>query len=177
MKSYVRLLFRCAWLSIACVCACGCVTVDQSHSRTGPAHSAIGVQTPSAQVPAVESRRIILPEIVASVPVEGASQPYQNIHVHVELVLSGKGLPQAALNSTLESLGPRITAELLRTLTESKTLSARNLAPLRETLTHQARNVIEANLTEDPQLRTVKAELMVVSLYFTGPSIGRTHAE
>jgi hypothetical protein len=109
--------------------------------------------------------------------VEGASQPYQNIHVNLELTIEVSGAsPKSGtpIDELLKSLGSSVNAYLLQTLTEGKTLSARNLGLLRDNLTSQARIIVESWLAEKHGPEIYKAEALVVSLYFTGPSIGRS---
>jgi hypothetical protein len=118
-----------------------------------------------------------LDEIIASVPVEGANQPYQNLHVGLAAVITPKSSAAACdpdeVEAALHACAPRIAAAILKMVTDSPTLSPHKLDRFRDDLAAVAQTTANQAFARWPHASTCEIEVVVVSLYWTDSSVGR----
>jgi hypothetical protein len=117
-----------------------------------------------------------LDEIIASVPVEGANQPYQNLHVGLTaLVTPRTAIPcdPEEVEAALHVFGPRISAAVLKLVTDSPTLSPHKLDHFRDDLAEAAQKAGAQAFARWPHAADCEIEVVVVSLYWTDSSVGR----
>jgi CMP-2-keto-3-deoxyoctulosonic acid synthetase len=123
-----------------------------------------------------EGASILFREVVVSVPVEGAHQIYQNLHVGLMAIItphdSLSGDP-AAVPVIAERLEPKVAAEVLKVMTDSPTISPHKLDQVRDNLAAKLKPVVSQSLEALPQAFLYDVEVVIVSMYWTDSTVGR----
>lgn len=115
-------------------------------------------------------------EVVVSVPVEGAGQVYQNLHVHLVATVQAKAGAAYSATSVLamvKRLEPRVCGSVVKVLTDSPTLSPHKLDQVRENLIAKMQPAIRQTLGEWAGSDAYDVDVVIVSLYWTDTSGGR----
>jgi hypothetical protein len=123
-----------------------------------------------------EPSNISFSEVVASVPVEGAHQVYQNLHV--ELTALPRPLKEGSqdtqmIESAVRRLEPRISSAVLQLITEGTTLSPHRLGQLREAVATAAQGLADDERSRWSHGSDFEVKMVVVSMYFTDATVGR----
>ncbi len=130
----------------------------------------------SSAAPVTDRASVAFDEVVAAVPVEGAGQVYQNLHVGLAAVITGSN---ASSNHTSQvdwiarRLEPKVAAATLQVVMDGSTLSPHKLGPVRETVAARAQEVAKESLRQWALAADYEVEITVTSLYFTDSSVGR----
>lgn len=117
---------------------------------------------------------ITFAEVVASVPVEGAHQVYQNLHVGLAAVISPReafSSAPAQIDWLVRRLEPRVSSEVLKVLTDSPTISPHKLDHVREIVAARAQAVAGEVLAQSPVPSAFEIEVVVVSMYWTDSTV------
>ncbi|HSH95632.1 MAG TPA: hypothetical protein VK968_15920 [Roseimicrobium sp.] len=148
------------------------------------------VTTPPAQ-PAVSAYQLGdrstlgLDEIVVSLPLKEASEPYHNLHLQLGVIINPVATETAAPTSSYKQdysneaealvrrLAPRINATVSRSLSELAPQSIRDAAAVRQKAIAQAESVLTPVLRNWTHAADYKIEIVVLTHYWTDPSLGR----
>jgi len=125
-----------------------------------------------------QGTNIVLEEVIGSMPVEGAHQVYQNLHVGLATIVTPRkasNYDPAQAASLVCRLEPRVAAQVLKVLTDSPTISPHRLDHLRDALASTAQAAADEALAKCPEAATYNLEVVVVSLYWTDSTVGRTY--
>jgi hypothetical protein len=125
---------------------------------------------------------VSLQEVIASVAVEGAGQPYQNLHVELAAVInpvktetySSQSYSTFKVEDLVRRLGPRISSEVLKTLCEGRTLSPKTMGAIRSIIVSRAQDVVSQALSEWKYAADFSVEILITTMYLTDPSVGKT---
>ena len=152
----------------------GCSTPPPPPATTAPAQ-----QTSPRYVG--DRITVSLQEVIASVAVEGAGQPYQNLHVELAAVInpvktetSSQSYSSFKVEDLVRRLGPRISSEVLKTLCEGRTLSPKTMGAIRSIIISRAQDVVSQALSEWKYAADYSVEILITTMYLTDPSVGRT---
>lgn len=113
---------------------------------------------------------------MASVPVEGAHQVYQNLHVGLAALVTAHN---SALYDSLKAqslarrLEPKLTAEVVKALADSPTISPHKLDHVRDDVASKVQIAADNNLAQWPDAAPYAVEVVVVSMYWTDSTVGR----
>src|SRR5437764_911036 len=113
---------------------CGCVTSPAPEGQTSLAY-AVGDRT-----------RVALDEIIVSLPLKGAAQPYQNLHVGLAATINPvKTTVYSSYTVTdiLQRLEARIGARLVEVLSSTKQQSLDDMPVLRDQAAREAQAVVD----------------------------------
>jgi hypothetical protein len=151
------------------VALAGCQTAPPSPPETPP--------PPIAKpAPRFEGASIPFQEVVVSVPVEGAHQVYQNLHVGLMAAITthdtAVGDP-SAVKALAVRLEPQVAAEILKALTDSPTLSPHKLDQVRDNLAAKIQPVVDQTLAAWPPAAQYDVKVVIVSMYWTDSTVGR----
>ncbi|MFO1475084.1 MAG: hypothetical protein U1F98_00360 [Verrucomicrobiota bacterium] len=145
---------------------CGCATTP---APEGQAYSASYVGDRS---------RVSLDEIVVSLPLKGAAQPYQNLHVGLAATINpvragATSYGMYSVTDILQRLEARIGACLVESLAGMKEQSIDNLQELRGRIVWEAQSVVDEAMKHWQHGADYDVKVLVVSLYWTDASVGR----
>ena len=115
-------------------------------------------------------------EVVVSVPVEGAHQVYQNLHVQLVAIVNPTDpavYDASTVRVMLNRLEPRTCAEVMKVLTDSPTISPHKLDQVRDAILTKIQPVIRETLREWPHAAQYDVEVVIVSIYWTDSTVGR----
>ena len=115
-------------------------------------------------------------EVVVAVPVEGAHQVYQNMHVQLVAIvtpLDAAIYDPSSIRVMLDRLEPRACSEVMKVLTDSPTISPHKLDQVREAVLAKIQPVIRQTLHEWPHANQYDVEVVIVSMYWTDSTVGR----
>jgi hypothetical protein len=115
-------------------------------------------------------------EVIGSVPVEGAHQVYQNLHLGLAALIHprpGPACDSQQAESFVGQLEPKVAAEVLSVLTSSPTLSPHKLEPVRAEVAARAQAIANQMLGQLAPAPGFDVEVVVTSLYLTDATIGR----
>jgi len=124
-----------------------------------------------------EGANVPFREVVASVPVEGAHQVYQNLHVGLEAIITPHDPSvgdSAAVRVMTCRLEPKVAAEVLKAMTDSPTISPHKLDQVRDNITAKIQPVVHQVLQAWPQASQYDVEVVIVSMYWTDSTVGRS---
>jgi hypothetical protein len=142
-----------------------------------PLEEPVDVPQTTKPVSRFEGANVPFREVVASVPVEGAHQVYQNLHVGLEALVTphdpSVGDPSAVRMMTCR-LEPKVAAEVLKVMTDSPTISPHKLDQVRDNITAKIQPVVRQVLEAWPQASQYDVEVVIVSIYWTDSTVGRT---
>jgi hypothetical protein len=116
-------------------------------------------------------------EVMAAVPVEGAHQVYQNLHVGIAATVSphtNSTYNPNQVNWILRKLEPRVSAAILQVVTDSGTISPRKVGAFREAVAAKIQEVVAQTLSTWEHSPDYEVEVTVVSMYFTDSTVGRS---
>lgn len=116
-------------------------------------------------------------EVMAAVPVEGAHQVYQNLHVGIVATVSPR--TGVIYNPTqvawlLRKLEPRAAGATLEVVTDCGTISPRKVGALRDAVAAKLAEVVAQTLSTWGHAPEYDVEVTVVSMYFTDSTVGRS---
>jgi hypothetical protein len=115
-------------------------------------------------------------EAITSVPVEGAHQVYQNLHVGLAALITARDpadyLPLQA-ESLARRLEPKLAAEVVKALADGPTISPHKLDHVRDEIAAKVQAVAADNLAQWPDAAPYAVEVVVVSMYWTDSTVGR----
>src|SRR5206468_7084109 len=143
---------------------CGCVTSPAPQGQTSLAYE-VGDRT-----------RVTLDEVVVSLPLKGAAQPYQNLHVGLAGTINPvKTTVYSSYTVTdiLQRLEARIGARLVETLSGLKQRSLDDMPLLRAQAARDAQAVVDEAMQRWQHGSEYEVKILVVSLYWTDGSVGR----
>jgi hypothetical protein len=144
---------------------CGCLT---SPAPEGAAYSAYAVG---------DRTRVALDEVVVSLPMKGATQPYQNLHVGLAATINPVKTTlhePYTVSGIIQRLEARIGARVLEFLSGTKVQSLDDMASLRAQIAREAQNVVDEGMHRWQYGSDYDVKVLVVSLYWTDASVGRT---
>ncbi len=142
----------------------GCVVAPNTQRPESPARTA-------GDRPSVS-----FDEVIVALPVEGAHQVYQNLHVGLDAIMTMRNASApdpGAEEWIVRFLEPRVSAAVLKVVTEGNTLSPHKLGMLRESITARVDEVVKESVAQWAQAPKYGVEVVVVSLYLTDSSVGR----
>jgi hypothetical protein len=147
---------------------------------TPPATTAPAPETPVRYIG--DRLTVSLQEIIASVAVEGAGQPYQNLHVELAAVINplktetntSQTYSSVKVEDFIRRLGPKISSEVLKTLCEGRTLSPKTMGAIRSIILSRAQDVVSQALTDWRYAADYSVEILITTMYLTDPSVGKT---
>ena len=143
---------------------CGCVN-PVAEGQTSYA-SAVG-----------DRSRVALDEVVVSLPLKGATQPYQNLHVclaaAINPVKTSAYSPYTVMD-ILQRLEARIGARLVEVLSGMKEQTLDDTPALRARVAQEAQTVVDEAMQRWQHGSEYEVRMLVVSLYWTDASVGRT---
>ncbi len=143
---------------------CGCITSPAPEGQTSLAY-ALGDRT-----------RVNLDEVVVSLPLKGAAQPYQNLHVGVAATINPvktTAYSSYTLTDILQRLEARISARLVEVLGDVKQQSLDDMPALRAQVAREAQVVVDQAMQRWQHRSEYEVKILVVSLYWTDGSVGR----
>lgn len=146
---------------------CGCVTTPAPEGKAYPGYL-VGDRT-----------RVYLDEVVVSLPLKGATQPYQNLDVGLAAPVNPvKTTPYRpySVRDILERLEARIAARVVECLSNVKELSLDNKPELRVRVAQEAQAVVDDAMRQWEFGADYEVKVLVVSFYRTEASVGRTPA-
>ncbi len=115
-------------------------------------------------------------ETIASVPVEGAHQVYQNLHVGLAALVTARD-PAVYVPLQAESLArrlePKLAAEVVKTLTDGPTISPHKLDHVRDEIAAKVQASAADYLAQWPDAAPYAVEVVIVSMYWTDSTVGR----
>ena len=145
----------------------GCITTP---TQEGQAYSAYSVGDRS---------RVTMDEVVVSLPLKGATQPYQNLHVGlaatvnpVKTTLYGP----YTVSEILQRLDARIGARVVEVLGGMKEQTLDDMPALRDHVAREAQAVVNEAMQRWQHGSDYDVKILVVSLYWTDASVGRMPA-
>jgi len=115
-------------------------------------------------------------EVVVSLPLKGAAQPYQNLHVGLAGTINPvKTTVYSSYTVTdiLQRLEARIGARLVETLGGLKQQSLEDMPLLRAQTAREAQAVVDDAMQRWQHGAEYEVKILVVSLYWTDGSVGR----
>lgn len=142
----------------------GCGTSPAPEGRTSYAY-AVG-----------DRSQVALDEVIVSLPLKGAAQPYQNLHVGLAAAINPvKTSPYSSYTvaDILRRLEPRIGARLVEVLSGMKELSLDQTLALRAQVAREAQTVVDEAMERWQHGSEYDVKVLVVSLYWTDASVGR----
>ena len=107
----------------------------------------------------VDRTSVSLAEVMVSVPVEGAHQVYQNLHVGLAAIINprkGSAYDANQVEWIVRRLEPRISAATLQVVCEGGTVSPHKLGALRQSIACKAQEVANQPLPSGPMPRSMK---------------------
>lgn len=123
-----------------------------------------------------EGASIPFREVIVSVPVEGAHQVYQNLHVGLMAAVTARdaaaGDP-SAIKALALRLEPQVAWEVLKALTDSPTISPHKLDQVRDTLVAKIQPAVDQVLGAWPAAAQYDVKVIIVSMYWTDSTVGR----
>jgi hypothetical protein len=143
----------------------GCVTSPAPEGQTSYAY-AVGDRT-----------RVTLDEVIVSLPLTGATQSYQNLHVDLAATINPlKKTPYGPYTVTdiLQRLEARIGARVVESLSGMKQQSMDDMPALRSQVAREAQAVVDEAMQRWQHGSEYEVKILVVSLYWTDASVGRT---
>ena len=152
------------WLAGGLLLLPGCVTAPNT---PGPGSSARYVG---------DRASIAFDEVIVSVPMQGAREPYQNLHIGLTAIINPRKVSTynpMQVEWMMRRLEPRMSAEVLRLLTEVQTVSPQKFGPLRLEISSRAQDVVRQTLASWTHASEYEVEIVVVSIYLTDGSVGR----
>jgi hypothetical protein len=162
-----------AILVLAAVFFAGCAT-KKPGMVAGPAPASMSSSCPTNCVEAATC--VYCREAVASVPVEGASQVYQNLHVGLATLVTARN---PALYSAREAellarrLEPKLDAVVVKALVDGPTMSPHKLDHVRDGICEKVQAAAGENLSRWPDAASYSVEVVIVSMYWTDSTVGR----
>ena len=151
------------------VLASGCASTPPPPVEVAPA---------SAPAPPVENgTSVFFNEVMVSVPVEGAHQVYQNLHVGVAANVYARNSASydaSAVAGLLRRLEPRVAAATLQVVDDAGIVVPRKLGALRESIVARIQEVVNQTVGNWEHTAQYQVEVAVVSLYFTDSTVGRS---
>jgi hypothetical protein len=158
-------------LPLVCTLGLSCL----SGCMTAPA-----TQQPQASAQYVGDRASVsFDEVVVSVSVADTKEAYQNLHVGLAAIINPRKetfYNPYQVESIVRRLEPRISAEVLK-LVEGNRVSLQELGPLRARVGAKVQDVVGQTLARWTHASEYDVEVVVVSLYLTDSSVGRTARE
>ena len=151
-------------LTAAAGLMCGCVT---SPAPQGQAYSAYAIG---------DRMRVALDEVIVSLPLKGAPRPYQNLHVGLAATVNPVKPTMYApytVSDILQRLDPRISARVVEVLSGMKGQSLDDMPALRVQVAREAQSVVDDAMQRWQHGSEYEVKILVVSLYWTDPSVGR----
>ena len=144
---------------------CGCVTSPAPEGQTSYAY-AVGDRT-----------RVTLDEVIVSLPLKGATQSYQNLHVGLAATVNPVKTTRYdayTVADVFQRLEARIGARLVESLSGMKEQSLEDMPALRAQVAREAQTVVDEAMQRWKHGSEYEVKVLVVSLYWTDPSVGRT---
>jgi hypothetical protein len=157
--------------------------VTAPSTATPPPAPAPGTNTPPVEAPlpaparVEEGTSVRFDEVMAAVPVEGAHQVYQNLHVGIAATITphtGTPFNPSQVGWLLHKLEPRVSAATLQVVTDSGTISPRKVGALRDAVVAKIQEVVAQTLSTWEPSANYEVEVTVVSMYFTDSTVGRS---
>ena len=145
----------------------GCTTTPAQEGQVYSAY-AVGDRT-----------RVALDEIVVSLPVKGATAPYQNLHIGLAAAINPiktSSYGPYAITDIMQRLEGRIGARLTEALTSLKEQSLEGMPALRTQITAESQAVVDQAMQRWQHGSEYEVKILVVSLYWTDSSVGRVPA-
>ena len=158
MKS--PLLMPCCVLALLCGC-------ESAPPAAGEAVSAYYVG---------DRAHVSFDEVVVSLPLRGASAPYQNLHVSVAAVVNPRKTSWSSsydVQGILRRVEHRIAARLSEVLSGLGEQSLSDAPALRRKIVAEAQPLVDEALRQWEHGSDYRVEMVVESLYWTDASVGR----
>jgi hypothetical protein len=122
---------------------------------------------------------VALDEIVVSLPLKGATGPYQNLHVGLAAAINPvKTTYEGAytVGDILQRLEARIAARVVEVLSSEKNISLEQMPELRDQVARDAQAVVDEAMQRWKHGNEYEVKVLVTSLYWTDGSVGRVPA-
>ena len=166
-----RQMMSLGWIAAGLFLVAGCASEPPEDASGKPAAA------PAAPLPHVENgATMFFDEVMVAVPVEGAHQVYQNLHVGVAVSVTPRGVGGYNTNQVawlFRRLEPRVDAAVLQVATDAGTVSPRKVGALRDAIAGRVQEVASQTVGNWEHTHSYDVELSVVSLYFTDSTVGR----
>jgi len=143
---------------------CGCVTSPQTTNTVSSAY-AVG-----------DRAQITLDEVVVSLPLRGASTPYQNLHVDLAAIVNPQKTTRydpTTVQQIVRRLEVRISSRLVEALSSIKEITIVDQPRLRSQIANEAQALVDAALQRWEHGSEYRVEVVVVGLYWTDASVGK----
>ena len=174
------------WLgvvSLVMALGAGCASRPQP-AAVNPAPVEPAPPAPAFEAPApVQSARQLEPgetkffgEVIVAVPLEGAHQVYQNLHVGLAANVDPREPSKYEASQVqwlFQRLEPRLDAAVLQVVTDAGVVSPRKLGALHDAIVTRLQSVVSQTVGNWPYTADYQVEVEVVSLYFTDSTVGR----
>jgi hypothetical protein len=163
-------------VGLAVLLLVGCGTTPPPSFEPTP-KTPVAPATPAASAPAeLAGTNCAFREVIVSVPVEGAHQVYQNLHVQLVAIvnpLNASVYDASSVRGMLNRLGPRTCAEVAKLLSESPTTSPHKLDQVHDAIITKIQPVIRQTLRDWPHASQYDVDVVIVSMYWTDSTVGR----
>jgi len=120
--------------------------------------------------------RVALDEVIVSLPLKGATQPYQNLHVGLAATINPVKTTvygPYTVADILQRLEARIGARVVEVLSVMKEQSLDDMPALRARVAREAQAVVDEAMQRWQHGSEYDVKVLVVSLYWTDTSVGR----
>jgi hypothetical protein len=117
-----------------------------------------------------------LDEVIVSLPLKGATQPYHNLHVGLAATVNPVKITRYepfTVAEILQRLEPRIGARVVEVLSGVRELSLDAMPALRAQVAREAQAVVDDAMGRWQHGSEYEVKILVVSLYWTDASVGR----
>jgi hypothetical protein len=124
-----------------------------------------------------DRRRVTFDEIVVSIPLMGASAPYQNLHVAPAAFVNPRTTTYASPSEAemiLRRLETRVAARITEVLVGVGQTGMDMTGHLRLTIQREAQAVVDEALRQWERGSDYRVEIVIASLYWTDGSVGRS---
>jgi hypothetical protein len=156
----------------ASVCAVATLAAMLTSCSTPP--------TPDGQVASAyavgDHTRVLLEEVIVSLPLRGTPEPYQNLHVGLAATVNPvRSTPYSAYKvaGIVQRLEARIGGRLVEILTGLEQQSVEDRTALRSLVAREAQAVVDEAMQQWQHGAEYDVKMVVVSLYWTDSSVGR----
>jgi hypothetical protein len=119
----------------------------------------------------------VFDEVVVSVPLREVKAPYQNLHISVAVLVNPQRISYSKsyydVEHILKRLEGRTSARLLEMFNGQGDLSLEGMDRLRLRIQTEAQTLVDQAFRQWEHGADYRAEVIVTSLYWTDPSVGR----
>lgn len=164
-------------LAVLLLAGCGTTPPPSFEPTPKPAVAPAAPTAPAAPAPAeLAGTNCAFREVIVSVPVEGAHQVYQNLHVQLVAIVSqlnASVYDASSIRAMLTRLEPQTCAAVAKLLSESPTISPHKLDQVHDSIITKIQPVIRQTLRDWPHASQYDVDVVIVSMYWTDSTVGR----